>query len=220
MENNYSHIIPYTDDNVAKDVELFVNWRRTRYIQRCNNFFKIHSEDVAQHSCFTAQLSLIIADDLNNNAAFTEKFGKVNVETVLRKALLHDMPEAVTSDIPYNVKRHSKELGARIADAETDMMNEAYEGSSHMFQSYKASGNDCKKGLEGDVVNAADMLELAWHCCEEVCMGNQFMKGLLDKALGILEKYGVADYSKFVKTAMDTLLSMPSSGEATKRVYL
>jgi len=207
-------------EKVDKDVVMFENWRRMRFTQRCNNFPKIAGEDVAQHSCFVAQLSIIIADELNDNADFFSKYGAINVECLVRKALFHDMPESFTSDIPYNVKHHSKEISEKINDVEKALMDEVFQGTSYAFASYRINSSQAKTGLEGKVLGIADMLELAWYCYEEVTMGNKFMRGLLDKAIKITDGYELTKYSNFVMTALNSLSLSNLVADIHKRLYI
>lgn len=172
-----------------KDVVIFMNFRRLRHLQRCNNFSRNNPEDVAQHSYYTSLLAMTIADEYNAwvdaHVSETERYEyqKANVEIVLRKALLHDTDEAITSDVPYNVKHLTPEFNEEIEKAMSVIINQSYEGCSDIFERYCLLARNCKKDLEGTIVDIADMLELAIYCHEEYASGNTFMKGLRDRAV-------------------------------------
>lgn len=177
-----------------QDINIFMNYRRLRHLQRCNNFLRISPEDVAQHSYFTTMLAMIIADEYNLAVEAAQKksdgysqYEKANVEIVMRKALMHDTDEAITSDIPYNVKHITPEFNAEMEKVLSSMTKETLEGCSELYERYWYLANTCKEGLEGKIVDLADMLELATYCWEEYAAGNTMMKGLLDRAVNYLQ---------------------------------
>lgn len=167
-----------------KDAKMLLNYRRLKDIQRCNNFHKIVSEDVAQHSWYVSILAMNIVDEYNSyhTEHNTEGYTKLDTLEVLRKALLHDTDECFTSDIPYNIKHSDPDTHEVIEKALNKHMDEVYEGVSEIVLSYKQSAQQCKDDKSGYIVGIADMLELAIYCYEEVTMGNLWMMSLLTKA--------------------------------------
>lgn len=187
------------------DAVMFMNYRRLRHISRCNNFMKNSKEDVAQHSYYVSIISMIISDELNNaDIGF-----KVNTEKVLRYALLHDTEEAITSDVPYNVKHRNPDINKRINQVLSEVAEDAYSGTSDLFMNYLYLSKSSKEGIEGDIVDVADMLELAIYCYEEVLMGNILMKSLMDKAIRLTKAKPqvIIDTSKFVQDAINMMES-------------
>ena len=65
-------------------------------ITRYNNRKRLQNESVAEHTCFVSIFCLKILAQLNLDHEIERQ--------VLILAALHDTPESVTSDIPYNVK--------------------------------------------------------------------------------------------------------------------
>lgn len=176
-----------------QNVRMLMNYRRMRSVKRCNNFLVYKPEDVAQHSYFVAQLAMVLVDEYNQ---YIQEFWVedtetkfVSVEKVLRKALLHDTDEAFSSDIPWNIKHSTPEAHEQINKAVELMMDKVYEGTSDLFLSYHDMAAHCKDGFEGQIVDVADMLELALHCWEEYAIGNHWMKPLLDKCVKIIRGF-------------------------------
>lgn len=186
-----------TEDDA--NVSLLMNYRRMKSIKRCNNFPVQQKEDVAQHSYYTSVLAMAIADEYNiwateHNLGFhplddENQKQEVNVEKLLRKALLHDTDEVFTSDIPWNIKHADEETHKVIEAAISKRVEAAYADTGELLQEYKQIARTCKEDFEGLVLNIADMLELAIYCYEEYTLGNAWMETLLNKALSLVKEY-------------------------------
>jgi putative hydrolases of HD superfamily len=61
------------------------------------------AESVADHSWRTSLISMIIADMKNSNANGSDK--KINVDKVMRMALIHEIGEAIIGDWDYEAKK-------------------------------------------------------------------------------------------------------------------
>ena len=185
---------------MEQDVKIFMNYRRLKDIRRCNNFPTISTEDVAQHSYYVSLLALTLAIEYNDWAArvnmkfhpydYENKVALVDVDKVLRMAISHDLEEAFTSDIPWNIKHYSEELNAAINSSVQARMESVYSGSRVMRLFHKWN-QDCKKGLEGQFVDLADMLELAVYSYEECAKGNTYMEPMLYKSIGLIEEMSI-----------------------------
>ena len=182
------------------DLKMFMNYRRMGNIRRCNTFPVVNAIDVAQHSYYVAMLAMAFSDEYNTYADehnldyhpldFDNRLELLNTEVVLRKALCHDTEESITSDIPWNIKHMNEEVHKLLEDAINQHIDKAYEGTKTM-ELYHKLGKECKEGFEGQVVDLADMTELAIYCYEELAMGNHYMKSMLDKCLRIIDNYTV-----------------------------
>lgn len=180
------------------DLKMFMNYRRMRHIRRCNTFPTVNPIDVTQHSYYVAMLAMAISDEYNTYADeynldfhpldFDNRLELLNTEVVLRKALCHDTEESITSDIPWNIKHMNEDVHQMLSNAINTRIDKAYNGTSTM-ELYHKLGKKCKDGLEGKIVDLADMTELAIYCWEELAEGNNYMKSMLDKCLRIIDGY-------------------------------
>jgi len=116
-------------------------------------------ESVADHSFSTCSLALLIAD-------LEAQRGKhVNIERVLRLALLHDLSESLTFDIS---KAYLEYLGPRGAAIKKDLEQSAWKyivdglHNPKLYRSYSALQKefDVEKTFESRIVHAADRLDI------------------------------------------------------------
>ena len=180
----------------AANVRVLSNYRRLRSIRRTNNLPTLRTEDVAQHSFYVAILATSLAEDYNNevmrhNLNFhpmdvDNTYDTVDVGAVTRQALFHDMEEAFTSDIPWNVKHHNDETRSAIQQCVRDKLDIVFKGTDGPVSSHKDTILYAKLGLPGKFVNAADNLEGAWYCYTELEMGNKYLEDLFRKYLMVI----------------------------------
>ncbi|MCB9437600.1 MAG: HD domain-containing protein [Anaerolineales bacterium] len=125
------------------------------------------AESIAEHCFRMSLLSMVIADLL------VQEGQTVNVEKVMRIALLHDVAEAKISDIPYPamayIPEDVKEAGER--EAIRDMTR----GFGALGETYTALWREFEESstLEGRIVRAADKLELMIQAYEYQKIGYQ-----------------------------------------------
>ena len=207
-----------------KDLKIFMNYRRMKEIKRCNNFPVINQEDVAQHSFYTTLLAMTLADEYNTWAA-DANFGYhpfdvehqqpvVNTEVVVRKALLHDLEESFTSDIPWNIKHMTPEVHETLTKAIEQKINSIYEGSQTM-EMYHEINRKCKDGFEGEFVNLADMLELGIYCWEEYIKGNHYLKSMLDKCIYLIKSYKLCSTLEEASPMFQKIMNLLQSSGTT-----
>ena len=199
------------------DLNVLLNYRRMKNIKRCNNFPTLVQEDVAQHSFYVAMIAMALVDEYNTWADSIDFESSsrplINSEITIRKAMLHDIEESFTSDIPWNIKHSSEELHDLIAKAIEDKMHKVYAGASTMCI-YQRLNKGCKQGLEGAIVEVADMLELAIYLYEEKAMGNSYIGELLTKAIKLIRAYPMfttlVESSPLFNSIMNMIESNPS----------
>ena len=113
-----------------------------------------NAESVADHCYRVSLLSMLLADVL------TKQNVTLNVEKVIRIALLHDVAEARIGDVPFPaleyIPEDIKEAGEKAA------LQSMFEGFDTLLQNYTDLWEEFEKGtsLEGKLVRAADKLEL------------------------------------------------------------
>lgn len=139
--------------------------------------YKCHfREDVAQHSYFTALYAMVLAD-LERKAGTT-----VDVEKLLRMALLHDAEEARTGDVHHPFKHQD----AAFAEA---LDNRAFEWFGNLLgglpqdlaESYiwlRKAERDVSS-TEANLLKAADKIEALLWAYEEYLLGNVHVRKAL-----------------------------------------
>jgi len=115
-------------------------------------------ESVAAHTFGVAMVAMLLADAISDRLAATDdSTDKPTLELVLRMALLHDIQESITTDIPSPVKR---KLGPEIFEAAeraaaTDLLSPFGRRYMDVWEDYEA-----KESLESRIVHAADKIQM------------------------------------------------------------
>ena len=214
------------------DLEMVLNLRRMRHLRRCNTLPTISDEDVAQHSYFVAMLAMSIGDEYNTYATehnvgyhpldAENQMDELKIEVVLRKALCHDMEETFVSDIPWNIKHADDETHAMFEKAIQKHMDLVFDGTSSL-QIQRDMNKACKDGLEGELVNVADMLELGIYSWEEYAQGNKSMKRMLDKTVKLIKTYNFSSVlmnsSPLFKAILNLLENPSAAGTVAEYIY-
>lgn len=140
--------------------EIRSKLQRLSNLKRFNYRVRIHEESVAEHSFYVALYSLAICEQLclNNDITFM----------VVSKALIHDVCEIHTSDIPYPVKQEFPEIKQLLDTYENSFLRNYF---SEIFRrNDKFSTRD--QELVECVVKMADILS-CWQFSEvEIGFGN------------------------------------------------
>ena len=134
-------------------------------VQRYPGRWVIHKQDVAQHSHSVSYNALKIMQMLNlleDNEL---------VAKVLTFCVLHDMPEAWTSDIPYDVKHQSgSDVEKALEVIEQKAIDKYLNSWTYTFKEL----NECKKErtLAYLILKYADTLDVLDYCKVERTLGN------------------------------------------------
>ena len=153
------------------------------------------AESVADHCYRVSFLSMILADVL------TEQDIPLDVEKVMRLALLHEVAEARIGDLPFPaleyIPEEVKEAGERAA------VESMFEHFGPLQQKYIQLWEEFEKGtsIEGRLVRAADKLELMIQVLEYEKIGYRS----LDKFWTNPWNYRSFDDSPLIKEIMDLL---------------
>jgi len=113
------------------------------------------AESVAAHSYGVALAAMLLADEVRRRGV------EVNVERVLRLALLHDLAETRTGDMPRTVAQYyGEELRRRAERAAFDdvmrgLGREAEQAYGELHEDYER-----RASLEARLVKAADIVDL------------------------------------------------------------
>lgn len=128
----------------------------------------IHKQTVGEH---TFGVLAIIHEVLGVDAS----------PNLLRAALYHDAPEAITGDVPAPAKWDSTELSGALSDLEDQIVSK---------YSLPTSRLDLSE-FEERVLRYADLMELALFAIEEVNTGNRGMRKVGSNALNHLATNGL-----------------------------
>jgi len=121
-------------------------------------------QNVATHSFYVTTFSMLIADC---DAPLCNK------ELVLRKAHMHDWPEAIFGDVASPTKHYNKELSALFKEVEKDAIENLCK-SLPIPQNYADVMRNAKSPtIEGEIVSLADLLERLIYLKMEIDSGNK-----------------------------------------------
>jgi putative hydrolase of HD superfamily len=144
-------------------------------------------ESVADHSFGVAFIAMLLADRA------CERGLQVNVEKVLRMALLHDLTEARTGDLPATIKRYFDAEALHAADERVAVELLARLGASG--QAYLALWREyeARQSLEARIVKAADKLDLLLQAREYEKGGAQGLREFRENSESDFSQLGIDD---------------------------
>jgi 5'-deoxynucleotidase YfbR-like HD superfamily hydrolase len=122
----------------------------------------IHRQDVANHTWNVMRI-------------YIETFGLPRAE-VLAYILYHDVPEIITGDVPFQIKRLLPELKIELRIAEF------YAIGKLKYQEYDISTTEKYR------VKIADLLEMKEFAEEEIAMGNSTAQDIIENINIVLEE--------------------------------
>ena len=135
--------------------------------------YKCHfREDVAQHSYLTALYAMILAD-------LERRRGRnVDVERLLRMALLHDAEESRTGDIHHPFKHQDPAFTKTIDDRALQWFSVLMLGlPDTLARDYiEVRKAEQESSIEALLVRAADKLEALLWAYEEYLLGNEHVR--------------------------------------------
>jgi 5'-deoxynucleotidase YfbR-like HD superfamily hydrolase len=135
--------------------------------------YKCHfREDVAQHSYLTALYAMILADLERRRGR------RVDVEKLLRMALLHDAEESRTGDIHHPFKHQdpafTKTINDRALQWFSNLMLNLPDTLAHDYIDLRKAEEG--RSTEAVLVRAADKLEALLWAYEEYLLGNEHVR--------------------------------------------
>lgn len=138
---------------------------RLKYVTRFSTCRTLHKESVAEHSYYTALYSIVVAKWVTDHTDL-----RIDVAKLLTKALVHDLEESITGDIPRDFKHVDKELRASIERiAETSFLKAAESifqcNTNYWLSVWKSAKDDT---VEGRILAFADFLSVVSYIYEEV----------------------------------------------------
>ncbi len=151
--------------------------RRLSSIIRYNNTPRIKEENVAEHSFYVAFYVMILSDFVQG----------IDKHKAVLLALVHDIEESISGDIPHNVKLKYPDLNDSLERMNYLIASEIF-GSRHSKYLDLWKETRIHDTLESKLVDLADKLSVYLYSSDEVSMGNSFMCKIKNDVLKNLEK--------------------------------
>jgi len=138
---------------------------------------------------------MMVADELVENGAC-----KVDMDKLLRTALIHDLEELTTSDIPSHVKHSSKEVYDVFSKMQRQAFSETIEGLPRKYRlKYEKLYEEQKgDGPEGRILALVDKFDMIIYCFQEVQLGNNYFIPMLQKAIKLTKAMQYYEQSSFI----------------------
>lgn len=167
-------------------------------INRWETYPSLLDESVAEHTFMVCMVSYRIALDTP----------EADVGDVLERALLHDLEEIGTGDIPRWGKRETDELKEALDETEERFIERAISSEPAGVQNRieEKWRNSKNSDIEGRVVAAADLLCAIIGAWRESRVGNTALREHSDIDRGIEDAYEVCDGLPVAKEMLDNVV--------------
>lgn len=180
-------------------------------IVRYNTRSRLKDESVAEHSYYVAYYVMVLCD-----------FLRVSQDTrvkALEYAIIHDIPEIGTGDIPYDVKKESPQLKELLVGLEGAYIANKFPSLTHRFHSLVQEKSDAH-----DILHLADMMSVVRYTKEEESLGNNSISDVRKDAEKICEEMllilirRLGPYEGMIDAQKDLILKMYiiENGELTQ----
>jgi len=161
---------------------------------------------VAAHSFTVAQTAQLLG-----RIEETEFRQVINWKELYEKALNHDFKEAYTGDIKGPIKNHNPEVKAHIETIEEIFANDMLYSQlspvyADMYKHILSNGKD--NTIEGQILKAADSIDLLMECLNEIQAGNpsrEFQNAYVD-GVRKLKRIELGSVQCFLTTILQELL--------------
>lgn len=150
------------DNNSARQIEFLTELLRLKAVPRLGWLLRgvRDVESVAAHTYGVSLIAMLLADLLRARG------DEVDVERLLRMALIHDMTEARTGDLPATVKSYFDGRSLELADERAavgilSQLGRLGDDYLALWREYEA-----RESIESRLVKAADKLDLLLQAVE------------------------------------------------------
>lgn len=169
---------------------------RMKYIYRWGLMRNSRIETLSEHSSDAAILAGVLA-----SIAKSEYGADVRVEHVMSSALLHDLSEIITGDMPTPAKYANSGITAEYkrieSEAEGRLLSMLPKGQREHMEPVVTASNLNER--EKRIIKAADILCALIKCSEELRFGNSEFASALKSTTERAEKIDLPEVSYFLK---------------------
>lgn len=153
-----------------------IDFLRASYTKRWTIVNTSRQQTIAEHSFNVAMIAQYLAELTDWNGVFHSS----EVLQLQSWALLHDIVEIYTGDIPTPFKRALEKHGAKISDAEEEFLKE-----------YGGAAREAEQSIFGVIVKFADMLEAIWFLKDHGIgdHASKVLSGLYENLYSMVDKY-------------------------------
>lgn len=150
---------------------LFGHNRRLKNIIRFSTRLRSINETVAEHSFYVCLYSMMLAEIWNEMNT-----QKVDILSVVKKAMFHDIEECASGDVITLFKRMMKDAYNKLS--ELSILTVFRELHEETKEDYSNIWRHNSKGLDGWIVDIADNLEGLVYCQENINLGNVYFSDI------------------------------------------
>jgi putative hydrolase of HD superfamily len=173
-----------------KDLLYTVN-RRLSDLERFNNLPRIRKESVSEHCFYVAFYVMMLSRFIPG----------INVEKALKMALIHDLEESISGDVPHTLKLQYPILNEHLEETNKKIINDMFSGFDNPDE-YIALWQETR-GIETEearLVKVADYLSVLFYSNDEGQLGNTFMEKVYERQrLALLEFIDLCPQYEFVR---------------------
>lgn len=159
-------------------------------IIRYNNRTKIKHENVAEHSFYVIFTAMQICKQYNLSEKTTAK--------VLELAMIHDVPEMMLGDIPFETKENNPVLTEILNVAEYEAMKDTFPSLADLYKEFL--NHETSETLPYLVVKLADTAGVLQYSNRELDLGNN-SKQMLE--INKNSKIRVESYIKKIESLLE-----------------
>lgn len=165
--------------NKALEEVMYGKFTRLRDTFRYSAQPVLVRENVAEHSFWTAMISITIAYEIGHRALAPK---------VALRGILHDIEECVTGDLVRDMKYANPEIRKKILDLEIQFVNNLTKDMGQAGRIIRNEWSVAKdQSLAGQIVGLADALSVIAYCQREYELGNMKLHEIRESCAQLIQ---------------------------------